>query len=230
LTPHQDLEWDWAGAARGAQDAARLDPSVVETYACFLHGAETTGHLDEALEQVATAHACHPASMVIRSELGCAAYYAGKIGEAARAGRAALNDDPENPLLLWGVARALAQAGELEAAAAELEKAQSKPGGDWTGIVAEFAYVRARQNRAHDARALIGQLEARAKSEYVDPYLFAIAHAGLGDAAEVFRQLDAAATVKSTWISSLPVDPKFAAWRGDPRFKRLLTMLKLSAG
>lgn len=224
------LEWDWDGAARIAREAARLDPSAVETYACFLHGAETTGHFDEALQQVANAHASHPASMVIRSELGCAAYYAGKIGESARDCRLALTDDPENPFLLWGVARALAQAGEFDAAAAELEKAQSKPGGDWTGIVAEFAYVRARQKRGSDALALIEQLQTRAKSEYVDPYLFAMAYVGLGDEAEVFRQLDAAAAVKSTWISSLPVDPKFAALRVDPRFKRLLTVLKLSAG
>jgi hypothetical protein len=61
----------------------------------------------------------------------------------------------------------------------------------------------------------------------VDPYFFAIAHAGLGETDEVFRQLADAARRRSSWITSLPVDPKFAYLRADPRYLGLLKTLKL---
>jgi hypothetical protein len=57
--------------------------------------------------------------------------------------------------------------------------------------------------------------------------LFAMAYCGLGDAAETFRQLDLAATGRSSWIPSLPVDPKFAHLHGDSRFQQVLARLKL---
>ena len=73
----------------------------------------------------------------------------------------------------------------------------------------------------------IAELKARAGREYVDPYLLAIAHVGIDETDEVFRQLERAAHVRSSWIPSLPVDPKFAHLRGDPRYLALRTLLKL---
>ena len=86
-----------------------------------------------------------------------------------------------------------------------------------------------REDRRPDALQLIEQLRGRAKSEFVDPYLLAMAYSGLGDADEVFRQLDLAVANRSSWIPSLPVDPKFASLRGDPRYGKLLALLKLPA-
>ena len=86
-----------------------------------------------------------------------------------------------------------------------------------------------RENRRADAIGVIDGLRTRAAREFVDPYFFAIAHAGLGETDEVFRQLAHAARMRSGWITSLPVDPKFAGLRSDPRFLDLLAMLKLPA-
>ena len=54
-----------------------------------------------------------------------------------------------------------------------------------------------------------------------------MAFAGLGEAVDVFRHLEQAATDRSTWIPSLPLDPKFYALRSDPRYKTLVQALKL---
>jgi Flp pilus assembly protein TadD len=220
-------EWNWAAAARGADFTTNNDSSAVETHACFLHCAQTKGAIADGLLQIKAAQHFHPDSIALRGEVACAAYYGGNFGEAERTIRDTLKADPENPMLYWGLARSLVQQGHLEAAAAELKIAQGKPGGDWTGILSEVAYIHALQKRTAAAYEVIAQLHAREKSEYVDQYLFAMAFAGLGNSREVFRHLEQAAADRSTWIPNLALDPKFAAFRSDPRYVALLRTLKL---
>ena len=100
-------------------------------------------------------------------------------------------------------------------------------GGEWPAILAEVAYVSGRENRRDEALRSIDQLRARGAQEFIDPYFFAIAQLGLGETDEAFRQLALAARARSSWIPSLPVDPKFSSLRADPRFLGLLALLKL---
>ena len=166
--------------------------------------------------------------MAIRAELSCGAYYAGKFAEAERESRHALTVDPENPLLYWSLARALVQQGKLDSAQATLTTAQTKPGGEWTGILAEEAYLYGRQNRRADALRIIAQLREREKTEYVDAYLYAMAYAGLDETTEVCRYLEDAAQNDSTWIPSVTVDPKFARLKDEPPFRAFLRTLGLA--
>jgi predicted Zn-dependent protease len=195
-----------------------------------LHCLETVGRIEEALKMVRAAAATHPSSMTIQSELSCATYYAGKFVEAEMYSRDMLKQNPDNAFLRWGLARALAQQQKLEEAAQELALAQTKAGGNWAAILAETAYVHGRENRRAAAVEVIDELRDRAaRGEFVDPYFLAMAYAGLGETDEVFSQLAEAARVRSGWITSLPIDPKFAGLRTDPRFLGLLATLKLPA-
>jgi tetratricopeptide (TPR) repeat protein len=223
------LEWDWASAERSVKQAVLLDASKLENHACYLHCLETVGRVDEALQVVRTAAEKHPSSIMIQSELGCANYYAGRFAEAETYWHDTLKRDPDNAYLRWGLARTLAQHEKLPEAARELEIAQAKPGGEWAAILSEIAYVHGRESRSADALRVIDDLRVRATREFVDPYFFAVAHVGLGETDEVFRQLALAARARSSWIPSLPVDPKFAGLRADPRFLGLLATLKLPA-
>jgi serine/threonine-protein kinase len=223
------FDWDWAAAERAVKQAVLLDPSALENHACYLHSLETTGRAGEAIAAVRLASAHYPSSIAIQSELGCSTYYAGKFQDAAVYSNQVRKNDPQNPYLDWGFARALAQLGRYEEAIDVLTAAQRKPDGDWTAILSELAYVRGRENRRDDALLAIQQLRARSKTEFVDPYLFAMAYAGIGDKDEVFRNLELAASVRSSWIPSLPVEPKFAALRMEPRFQQVLATLKLPA-
>jgi TolB-like protein/tetratricopeptide (TPR) repeat protein len=221
------LEWDWAAAERSVKQAVLLDASKLENHACYLHCLETVGRIEEALEIVRAAAAAHPSSIMIQSELGCANYYAGRFAEAETFWRDTLKRDPENAYLRWGVARTLVQLQRMAEAGRELEIAQTKPGGDWAAIVAEVAYLHGRENRRAEALRVIADLRDRASREFIDSYFFAIANVGIGETDEVFRELALAARARSVWIPSLPVDPKFAPLRSDPRFLGLLATLKL---
>ncbi|MEO7598237.1 MAG: protein kinase [Opitutus sp.] len=219
-------DWDWTAAGEAVRRAVLLDPSELENHACYLHSLESVGRADEAIKMVQLAFARHPRSIAIQCELGCAAYYAGSYELAVSSWRDALKSDPENAYIHWGLGRALAQQGKYAEAADIFAAGQTKPGGDWTGITTEIAYVRGREHRREDALALVAQLRSRMKTEFVDPYLFAMAYAGLDEADEVFRYLGLAVKGRSGWIPSLPVDPKFAGLRSDPRYAPLLASLK----
>jgi tetratricopeptide (TPR) repeat protein len=138
-----------------------------------------------------------------------------------------LEQTPDSSQVFWHLSRVLAQQGRLEEAAATLERAQDLPGGQRALILSELAYVRGRQGRIDDARTAVTQLLKREKTEYINPYLLAIAHLSLGETDEVFRYLELAAETRSPWFPSLPVEPKFDVLRSDPRFARLIARLKL---
>jgi hypothetical protein len=56
----------------------------------------------------------------------------------------------------------------------------------------------------------------------VPPYAIALVHAGLGERDAVFEWLDRAYEARDVHLIFLPVDPKWDAYRADPRFGALL--------
>src|ERR1051326_1767466 len=102
-------EWDWQAAEQSIEEALRLDPSMVEADACYLHSLDVLGRGEDALKVVQRAVSLHPTSLAIQSELGCAAYYAGKFDQAVTFCRETLKTDPDNFGLYWLLGRALAQ-------------------------------------------------------------------------------------------------------------------------
>src|SRR5581483_11785003 len=178
------LDWNWHGAEQALEQALHLDPSIVERNACYLHCLQTVGRPEEAFRTVERAVTLYPDSIFIEAELSCAAYYGGAFAKAEAYGLETLKKDPENFSLYFNVGRPLAQEGHYEQALTMLEKGRSKAGGDWGGLLAEIAYIRARQGRTNEAHQIIDELRNRETQlkEFVDPYLFAWIYAGLGDA------------------------------------------------
>jgi len=70
---------------------------------------------------------------------------------------------------------------------------------------------------------MLDELTARAKTEAVSPYAFALVYAGLGDKEKAFERLEEAITKgeKSTNLN-LKVGPAWDSLRSDPRFAELL--------
>lgn len=50
-------------------------------------------------------------------------------------------------------------------------------------------------------------------------------YAGLNNVDELVKELGRACEKKSTFIPTLPLDPKFARFHRDPRFRQLLEQL-----
>jgi len=223
------LDWNWQGAEQALDQALHLEPSIVERDACYLHCLQTLGRQEEAFRAVERAVTLYPDSISMEAELSCAAYYEGNFAKAEAYGLETLKKDPENFVLYFNLGRPLAQEGRYEEALTMLEKGRSKPDGDWGGMLAEIAYVRARQGRTNESQQIIEELRNRETQlkQFVDPYLYACIYAGLGDADRAFEYLTAALTKKSAWLPSVVVEPKFNYLRNDRRYGEILARMKL---
>ncbi len=69
---------------------------------------------------------------------------------------------------------------------------------------------------------MLQTLEGVSKSQYVPPYAMALINAGLRDRDAVFAWLERAYDVRDVHLIYLPVDPKWDAYRADPRFEALV--------
>jgi predicted Zn-dependent protease len=171
----------------------------------------------------------HPNSTVLRAEQGCSAYYAGLFEESEAAYRELMAEQPSNMLLYWGVGRALNQMpGRRDDAIAIPRQGLDLPEGDWPGLEAELAYALACDGQREESIAILTKMQRQKEvgSHYVDPYLEAIVHAGLEHTEALFAALRQAADIRSTWLPSLIVDPKFVAYLDAPDVKALLREMR----
>jgi tetratricopeptide (TPR) repeat protein len=75
------------------------------------------------------------------------------------------------------------------------------------------------------ARALLGEMHARAQQEHVPPFAFAAAHTGLGEPDEAFAWLERGIAERDEMLAENFFDPMFDALRDDPRCARVLDRL-----
>ena len=99
-----------------------------------------------------------------------------------------------------------------------------------TKTMAFRGHVLARLGRAAEARDILRTLESLSRERYVPPYAIALVHAGLGERDAVFASLDRAYEARDVHLVFLPVDPRWDAYRSDPRFRALVERCGFAKG
>jgi hypothetical protein len=103
-----------------------------------------------------------------------------------------------------------------------------KMSGDVTFATAGLGHLYGTAGKVAEARAVLGELSARAERAYVPAYDIALVCAGLGWKDQAFAFLSQAYEERSGWIAYLKVDPRLDLLRGDARFVDLLRRVGLS--
>ena len=88
------------------------------------------------------------------------------------------------------------------------------------------AYL-ARLGQNEEARKILNQLLARAKTRYVPPSSLAAVYAALGEAEPALDALDRAFLTHDTRLIFLKDDPRLVGLRNEPRFVTLVRKMKL---
>jgi tetratricopeptide (TPR) repeat protein len=125
--------------------------------------------------------------------------------------------------------QAYAQMGETALALEALKDAARFSGGNSKALSLR-GYVLARAGRVDEAREVFRRLEYEATTRYVPPYAFALVLAGLDDRAETFAWLERAYDERDVHLIFLVSDPKWDAYRADPRFERLVARCQFVTG
>jgi len=93
---------------------------------------------------------------------------------------------------------------------------------------AGLGVVAAARGRPEEARAILAELEARQREQYVSPVALVLLHTALGDADRAFEWLDRAYEERRGWLVYLNVEPMLDSLRGDARFRRLVERMRLA--
>ena len=124
-----ELVYDWNLAAAASElEPAQSARIAVTELGCTVHLLDQTGRPRNAEEMVRRMLVYDPQSARLISELGCVAYYHRHYDEAVRSYTAAMEIDPNSPLLYWGLGKSLTQLGRYQQAVEVLDSFAKRNG------------------------------------------------------------------------------------------------------
>jgi TolB-like protein/Flp pilus assembly protein TadD len=223
------FDWDWRGAEAAYRKAIDLDPSYPMAHRMLGIALAHMGRYAEARPEMNRLRELDPL-LAANQALSAQVAFAGRDYVAAvQFARQAIVVDPEFWIGLIQLGQAYEQLGESELALEALNKAGRFSGGNSKAISLR-GYLFAKLGRVNEAREVLNTLEAMARERYIPPYALALVHAGLGEREKALGWLERAVEVRDVHMCFPPIDPKWDAFRSDPRFQALLKRCGFSEG
>jgi TolB-like protein len=149
----------------------------------------------------------------------------GRVDEARKVLESAVDEFPESREAWDALEHLRVTQGDLDGVV-ELRRQRSRAEAEAVATSAnadEMARAVARDGTRGYWTLRLQELERRAEAgERVSDVTRAQAHAALGDSASVLEHLEAAAAVRDPRLGTLPSDPMWDPYRGDPRFQAVV--------
>ncbi len=220
-------EYDREGASESWVRAVALDPSNPEILSlqamydlCYVRGAFAEGE-----RQMRTALELDPLSVFARAQLALLLGWAGRFADAAVEARRALELDAESFYPHWTLLHALFQGAHPEEGIAHGALMLARFGRHpWVLMALSLANGFAGHREVSDA--VYAELAARARTEFVQPAVLAVAAQGAGRREDCFRHLREAVKLHDPLFTLIAQHwPGAREWRGDPEYQRILASM-----
>jgi Serine/threonine protein kinase len=217
-------DYDWVGAANSLRKAETFDPGYENTYLYRSFLLSWLGKYDSANAVSREALHMNPRSSRIRQDVGRTFIQARRFADAERELRGDVAVDPKNGRLRMLFGEALILQGKTAEGVQQLEEAQRfAPAA--TRVTAFRVVGYAMAGRRRDAQRVVDSLTTVSDRSFVPAMDLAIALAGIGDRAGALTALESAYTDRT--LRPFLRDPVFDTLKSDPRFRALITKLKL---
>lgn len=218
-------DWDFRKAETEFRRGLELDPRLLGIYRLYGDCASLLGHQAEALAVADRGRAALPDEPLLRIARATILYHSRRYAAMEEEARGLLAAHPKLPPGHWLLGLALEQLGQPNEAAREFEATLQMTEGDPRATTA-LGHVYGRLGRREDALRIAAELAKR--SQHARPaYSIAMIHAGLGDREAAFEWLQRSFDRHETSTPYMKLDPRLDNLRPDPRFKALLTRMKL---
>jgi serine/threonine-protein kinase len=212
------LDRNLSGEEAELKRALELDDNSATAHLIMSLFQSAQGKLEEAVNEIQKAKELDPLSPAI-SYFAVGRYLAtDRIDEAIAEGQRTLQLDTNFQYLTPPLAEAYLAKGKFEKALALYEKAQEVTHFPGSGLGIAYA----RLGRPADARRILDQLLAKARTQYFPGDSIAAVYVALGDKDEAFSWLERAFEEHSYPLYTFLFSPEFRPLRSDPRFADLL--------
>jgi DNA-binding winged helix-turn-helix (wHTH) protein/tetratricopeptide (TPR) repeat protein len=218
-------EWNRPAGIAELLRAIDLNPNNQNAQHWYAMALGGLGRFDEALAQIERALAIDPLAVIVNANVGYLLYRAGRIDEAIAKLRHTVAMEPAFVMTRYRLGLALEARGQYQDALAEFEAMQpsaSDPLG-LTGI----ARTRALMGQHDEARRLLEELQAIARTTYVPAATLADVHVALGEHDQAIRQLELAIEERAILAMWLPTERHWDPIRSHPGFPALLERVGL---
>jgi TolB-like protein/Tfp pilus assembly protein PilF len=222
-------DWRWVEAEAEFQRAVELQPNDAEILAKYSDYLGARGRAEEGIEMARRALERDPLSPYVNHNMGVQLYAARRYADAVRHMEAVVDVDPALVDANIVVGLALLELREFDRAIEALRRAAELHDRS-PAALGLLANAYARSGRTADARAVLDELETRARTEYVAPPAFVYAYTGLGEGDRAFFWLEQSYRERSNLLAFLKTFPILDPLRGDPRFDDLLRRVNLAPG
>jgi len=217
-------DWDWAGAERGFKHSIDLNPNYATAHHWYGNLLSTQGRLDEALAEIQKAIQLDTLYVTARAALAWRVYAAmRKYDLAIETARDVIEMDPQYAAVHLRLGTLYLLTGRKDQAVAEIEGVASAPDAGPIAL-ADQGYVYAVTGRKAEALKILDRLS---RSGYVDNERLALIHTGLGDKGRALDLLEKALQQRDVGMLVVNPDPRFDPLRDDPRFKAILSAMKI---
>jgi TolB-like protein/Flp pilus assembly protein TadD len=216
------LEWDWRVAEEACRNAVALDPSDGSAHRTLGVVLSALMRHDEARAAADRSRALDPFDATSHALAAQLAFAARDNSAAVELARQCVALSPNFWVAHYQLAQAYEQLGRHEAALEALQQAAPFSHGN-SKVISLRGYILARLGRTAESEQLLATLAAPSRERYVPPYATALVHAGLNHRDTAYEWLERAHGAHDVHLVLLVTDPKWDAFRTDPRFEGLLT-------
>lgn len=220
-------DWDFAGAEQEFKRSLQLDANYSEAHQWHAFYLLAVGRPGEADAEMRRAQELDPLSVSFNANLALYLFFRRQFDRSVQQCRKTLDMEPNFIGAHVTLGMSYEQIGLNEAAIAEFKRAQELSPND-AGTIAALGHALAKGSRVKDARALLRNLEARAKKNYVPPYSIAIINTGLDEKAQALEWLGRAfqdRSLRPLWLKS---DPRLDGLRQDEKLVSLVRRMGLT--
>jgi tetratricopeptide (TPR) repeat protein len=221
-----NYDWDWKGAENQIRRALELNPNYATAHYWLSLLLQTTGRLDEAVEEAEKAQLLDPLSPVVGGCLVQSYFFSGQYDKAIDECRRYLEIDPTFVVARDYLVHLLVHKEEFEQAAAEarelIETSERK-----AEAKAHVAYVDAMSGKTSTAKKLFEEIVGDPKLDYSNATIFITVLSILGKLDDAFHWAEDALDTGKIAFPSMRFSPDLKSFRRDARYSRLLERARL---
>lgn len=220
-------DWDWDGAEREFRRALACNPAYATAHHWFSEYLMAMGRVDEALSEANQARELDVLGLVINTLVGMALYYGRRYEQAIQEFQRIMEMEPHviAPYLWLGLAYTKAE--RHDEAVHTLERACQLPGA-LPHLLGYVGLAYGARGDVDKAAAIMRDLEAASRTQYVSLFAKAFGHLGMGETDQALTALETACEERDASIFWIQAEPALDALRDDPRFQAVVRTMGLA--